>query len=529
MATIDTDTLESSAALSLWFKVKSGDPLSLADIPEIIPLRWAYFRDNWQTLRRRLEVSSPTNSDPDYFQSTLDDLDTFVEQQRLATVANNPFSGTAIYYRFYPVFDSMLVEQVNLSYEERELVAKKKTAVSALARTDFLRIKRSLTAYRDHLADAAGLADPDYNRLYDRGEVSSRVEPTAADMNLMLLLQEQLKTVDFVLANLFAVDATVDPFALARSNASNPDLAIGQYSSGYLVKLHFREDLQGLATRYLGDPDRWIDIAIANGLREPYVDEIGEELPLLTNGRGIQLNVSATDARGNPNIGKFYINQPVLIRSTALPFPSQRLITSVREIPVSGEIIVTLSGDADLDSYQVADDATVRIFKPNTVNSSQYVLIPTPVPLDNARTDEIPWFQVSRPEDEKKTKIDITLSDTGGLALSPNGDIALSYGLANGIQAVKLKLSAEHGSNRYHQTYGLKSVVGTANTDDTDARNTLIESISEQIEADSRFDRIESISVTRSAVSPTTAYDVNLVVRLAGSSTLIPISFTVAT
>jgi hypothetical protein len=529
MATIDTDTLQSTANLSLWYKVRSGDALVLADVPEMIPLRWAYFRDSWQVLRRRLVSAASSYSDPDYFRACLDDLDTFIEQQRLSTIANNPFSGSATYYRFYPVFDSMPIEQISLTHEERDLLSRKRRQVSAFTKTDFLKIKRDITAYRDYLADSVGLADQDYNRVYDRGAAASQVAPTAADMNLMLVLQEQLNSVNFILANLFAVDAAVDPFALAKLNANNPDVAIGEYKSGYLVKLNFGEDLQGLATRYLGDPNRWIDIAIANGLREPYVDEIGEQLFFLANGRGSQINMRAVDSSGRQNINKFYINQLAFIQSAAVPFPSQRLITDIKEVPVSGEIILTLSGDANLDAYRLADQASIRIFKPSTVNSSQYVLIPTPASLDNTRSDEIPWFQVSSPADEKKTKIDMAIGDDGKLLLTPNGDVALSYGLANGIQAVKLKLMAERGSNRYHPTFGLVNIIGSANTDETDAKNALITSISEQIQADPRFDRIESLSVERNLAGSAVAYNINLVVRLAGSNTLIPISFTVAT
>jgi hypothetical protein len=528
MATVSTDTFQSSANLSLWYKLYTGDSLNLADIPEIISLRWTYFRDNWSTIKRRLSVLAASLSDQDYFRAVVDDLDTFIDQQRLSSVENNPFSGSSIYYRFYPVFDAMLIEQIGITHEERELVNRKRMSVGSFSKNDFLKVKRDITAYRDHLADVVGLADSDYNRIYNRGAVQSRIVPSITDLNLMMVLQDQLSSVNFILANLFAVDNAIDPFALAKLNANNPDLQIGEYRSGYLVRLHFGEDLQGLATRYLRDPNRWIDIAIANGLREPYIDEAGEQIFFLSNGSGSQINVKSVDASGVANINKLYINQFVLIQSSAMPFPSQRLIAGIREIPVSGEIVLTLSGEANLQEYQLADQASIRIFKPNTVNSSQFVLIPTPIPLDNGRQDEVPWFQTSSAADEKKAKIDIAIGEDGTLQLTSSGDIALSYGLANAIQATKLKLGVEQGSNRYHPDFGIVNLVGTTNANDTDAKTLLIDSISAQIQADPRFDRIESLTVERSVSSMAIAYEVRLVVRLAGSNTLIPISFTVA-
>ena len=134
---------------------------------------------------------------------------------------------------------------------------------------------------------------------------------------------------------------------------------------------------------------------------------------------------------------------------------------------------------------------------------------------------------LSAQADEKKTKIDIAIDDNGALQFTSNGDITLSYGLANAIQAIRLKMSAEQGSNRYHPTYGLINLVGTRNINEGDIKNALIDNINQQIQADSRFDRIESINVERVAAS-TVAYSINLVVRLAGSHTLLPISFAVA-
>ena len=527
MAILDIDTFQSSANLTLWFKIRSGDSLNLADVPEIIPLRWTYFRDAWPKLKMRLAATAVSNFDPDYFYAVLEDLDAFIIQQRTALADNNPFLGSSIYYRFYPIFDSVPIEQISLTSEEKRLLASKKAVVQAFSKNDFLRIKLDLTEYRDHLSDVVGLGDPDYDRIYSRGTVVSQLTPSIVDLNLMLVLHDQLAAVNFVIANLFAVDTGIDPFALARQNADNPDLAIGQYASGYLVKLHYGEDLQALATRYLKDPNKWLDIAVANGLREPYIDEVGEVVPLLSNGRGSQINIRSTNGSGESSINKLYVGQLVLIQSDFLQFPSQRSITGIKEAPVSGEIILTLSGASDLDAYLLVHHANIRIFKPNTVNSSQFVLIPTPAPLDNPRKDEVPWFMTGAQADEKKAKIDIAVGEDGSMQFTSNGDIALSYGLANAIQAVKLKLMTERGSNRYHQKFGIVNVVGTPQRDNSDIKNILIEAVSAQINADARFDRVESLNVGRTQ-SDAVSYDINLVVRLAGSGTLLPISFTVA-
>lgn len=527
MALIDPQTFENSSNLSLWFKVYTGAALNLADVPEIIALRWIYFRDNWQLLRQRLLSNADKTFDPDYFRAALIDLSGFIDNQRTNGTDINPFASNTIYYRFYPIFDNIRLESITLTNEERTLIANKKDTISVYSKINFLNIKKSLRTYRDNLADLVGLSDPTYNEIYARSPTIAQSVASLSDLSLMKVIESQLQTVDFILANLFAVDNAIDPFALARQNANNPDVDIRQYGSGKMVKLNFGEDLPSLAKRYFGSTDRWLDIAIANGLKDPYVDEIGQALPFLTNGSNNQINISAVDTQGKDNINKFYVNQIILVQSTVYPYPSQRIITGLKTIPISGEIILTVSGDSNMGLYLLSDGASVRIFKPNTINSSQYILIPSPDPLPNPRIEEIPWFMASKGTDEKNTKIDIALGDVGQILQTSTGDIALSFGIDNAVQAVQAKMQTELGANSRHPTFGLVNVVGTPSTANTDIKATLINSIVNQIQADGRFDRVQTITVDRDLTSNGVAYLVQLVVKLSGSNTVVPITFTV--
>jgi hypothetical protein len=266
-------------------------------------------------------------------------------------------------------------------------------------------------------------------------------------------------------------------------------------------------------------------------LKPPYIDEVGQKLNLLSNGDGNQINIAPTDGFGNLNIDKFYINQILLLQSSAEVFAEQRSIISIKEIPVSGEIVIELDGEPDLDRYKIVDTAHVRVFKQNTINSSFFILIPSEDPLPDERREEIPWFLAKSAEDEKRAKVDIAIDENGEINFSTNGDIKLSYGLANAIQAVKLKIVTELGSLRYHPEFGLVNVVGEKNDDIEDLKNTLIESINQQIQIDSRFDRVENIDVqylvSDNSNEAVAAISILLSVKLAGGSTVIPISFTV--
>lgn len=527
-----TKAFTGSADLSLWYKVRGGDQLKLSDMPQIIPLRWVYFRDNWEFIKPDLIKLVPDYADPDFLDSQIKSFSDFIEKQRTAAKQINPFSDGITYNKFYAIFDNINIDAINLTNEEQRIIDARVLTVESYSKNDFLRIKQELIDYRDRIADVGGLSDETYNAVTGKSSIPPQIIAGTVEANLMLAVQQNIGSVDFILANLFAVDAAIDPFAIARANANNPDIAIGQYKSGRLARINYGEDLEGLANRYLGDHKKWIDIAIANGLKPPYIDEVGQKLSLLSNGQGNQINIGPTDVNGNLNIDKFYINQVILIQSNVEVFSEQRTITDVRQIPVSNEIILTLDGEADLNKYKVADQANVRVFKPNTVNSSFYVLIPSEEALPNDRQEDVPWFLAKAAADEKRAGIDLAIDEGGDIGFSTNGDLKLSYGLDNAIQAVRLKIVTELGSLRNHPEYGLVNIIGNKNQNLDELKSLLVESLTNQIEIDSRFDRIENLDirylVDSNANDAVAAMNITLSVRLAGGSTVIPISFTVA-
>lgn len=530
MATIN-EAYKSISDVNLWLKLRGGDELTLADVQSIIPLRWSYFRDSWEFLKENLISNLKQNPNPDFLDSQIKDFTKFIEAQRNSTSRVNPFQDGQILHRFYGIFDAFKIESINLTNEEKRILDNEKARIEAFSKNNFLQAKKNITDYRDRVSDIYSLSDSDYNKAFNKSSIPPQINATIVEANYLLTLENAIKTCNFILANLFAVDAAIDPFALARSNANNPDINIGQYQSGRLVRLNYGESLESLATRFLGDPNKWIDIAIANGLKPPYIDEVGVRISLLSNGSGNQVNLGETDINGNLNIDRLYINQQVFLQSNVEVVVDQRTIIGLRQVPVSGEIILELDGERDMDRYQVADSAYIRVYAPNTINSSFYILIPSNDPLPDDRQDDVPWFLAKSAEDEKRAKIDLAIDETGDLILTSNGDIRLSYGLDNAIQAIRLKIVTELGSLRYHPTFGLVNIVGSRNLNIDEVRETITQSVVSQIEADDRFDRVESIVVDYLVNNSTNqgvgAIAINLTVRLAGGSQVIPISFTV--
>lgn len=525
------NVIEAENQLTLWYKLKNNDPLTLADVPEIIRLRWNYFRDNWEFVRENYVQLIDTYADPEQLRAEIILFDNFVQSQRTSASKRNPFDNEDILFRFFTIFDNTFVNNVNLTFEEQQIVDNKVSETTLYTRGDFLEIRQMFQDERDALADRASATDEDYNRVFDRSAQTARVDIKNKDINKMHELQESIKAVDFILANSFALDTSaVDPFALARANANNPEIDIETYNSGVLVKLNYGEDLQALALRTLGDADKWIDIAIANGLKPPYIDEIGEKIPLIANASGNQINIANVDVNNELNIDKLSIGQVLLLQSDTQTFPEQRGILNITEVPISGELIIELSGEPDLDKYKLAEDANIRVYKQNTINSSFYILIPSTEELDDDLTGDIPWFLASSDVVERRQKVDININEDGELNFDSTGDLQLAYGLANSIQAVKLKLSVEEGELRRHPEYGLVPLAGQTNRDVGLLKQVLIDSITSNIGADERFSRVERLDVIYSSPTNSTAavgFQVLLVVKLAGSGQLVPITFSV--
>ena len=525
------NSLPDLSDLDLWYKVTAGEDLYLSDVPELIRLRWNYFRDNWEFLKDSYEERIEDYDDPQLLKTHIETFSAFVASQRNDTTGRNPFDNEDVISRFYTIFDNTLITSVRLTFEEQELLDNKTRNILSYTRRNFLDIRAQLQKERDQLSDKTSTTDEDYNRVFNRSPQAARVNITNKDLNKMHELQEAIVSVDFILANSFSLEeSTIDPFALAKANANNPDIDIQTYFSGTLERLNYGEDLQALARRTLGNPDQWIDIAITNGLKPPYIDEVGEALFLISNASGNQVNIAETDANNQLNIDKLSVGQIVLLQSDVQTFPEQRTIGNIKQVPVSGEIILELEGEPNLGKYKLADNANIRIFKPNTTNSSFFIMIPSTEVLDDNVTTDIPWFLTGADGTERRQKVDLNIDENGDLNFNSTGDLQLSYGLTNSVQAVRLKLSTELGELRRHPNYGLVPVSGLRNNDIATVRKLLIDSITRMIAADERFANIDSLDVfynNNLDLQAGSSISVNLVVKLAGSGQLLPITFSI--
>jgi hypothetical protein len=436
----------------------------------------------------------------------------------------NPFLETENINKFYDLFSIWPVSSIPLNKKENGLVNSKVNSVKGLTKSNFLQIRSVLYKYRDKIADSVGIIDVDFNRVYKRVAGTKTHTLDYSDVYNTMYFQDSIKLVNAIMVSLASKEQKpIDPFLLAKQNAKNPAFDISSYSSGKLVKFCYGDDLPQLAQKYLGNSDKWIEIAIANGLKPPYVDEVGEKIFISSANLNI-IVVPRVDSMGKLNTEKLHYNQPIYIKSSVERFPDQRVISDVLDNPVAQTITLTLGGIKDLDKYHVNDDAYIRVFKPNTINSNFFILIPTNDKGIAQGGKELPWFLQTLPDDEKGMKIDLYLDENKSIKFNSSSDFELSYGLANAVQAIMLKITTDQGTVKRHPNFGIPIQIGKKNTQVDQVRGIIINSIISMIQKDRRFDRLENISVEYKE----TVFYIKLKVKLAGGRVSIPINFSVS-
>ena len=530
MGAIDTAYV-SYSDLNLWLKVKNNDVLKLSDVPSVISLRLEYIIENWSRMRTLVADRVSSSEDPSRMQGELNEFDSFINfavAQKGLMLQN--ITSKFLLAKYYTVFDQMYTSDVPLTQIENDNIQKEQDRVSTFNKNNFIAIRNDLIAGRDAIADTIGTTDSTYNDIYNRSPLPQLLSPSINDLVSSFLFQNGINVIDGILANQtdLSSSAVIDPFAFARANANNPDIDIASYASGTLVKLNYGETMQGLALRTIGDADKWSEIAIANGLKPPYIDEIGQTIALVSNGRNDQVVLPGTDAFGLPNKQKIALNQIVILQSDTQPSPDQRVVLSIQEIPISGDLVIQLNGLHDLDKYKPYENAKIRIYQKNTINSNFFVLIPNGSPIPPGLNVPTPWFLRSKSQDEKNAGVDLLLTDSGDLTFTSSGDMKLSYGVENAIQAVKLLMSTTQGELSRHSDYGIVNVVGDLNSKPEVVRQNLTDSIARQILSDSRFSRLDHLTVeylSKDSKGPM-ALKVSLgVVLSGGGDSVIPISF----
>ena len=415
--------------------------------------------------------------------------------------------------KYFDLFDTITTDELKLTPPQQKSIEDEVAKVQTLTVKDFVNFRSQVQDLMLNLSNNFGTGNTTYAKIYGRPAPTTRNIPISLDENdLMISLMNLIQVYDQLTATKEWDDGKAqNTLDYVGTLASNSGINFEQYTSKYPVPVPFGLTIEEISARYLGDPDKWIELVTVNNLRSPYIDEDGFVEYFLSNGYGRQFTVTVTD-------NELYIGQQILLSSNSVSVFSRNII-NIESIDETTNLI-TVDGLDDLDSLTIADGAKFQGYLPATVNSQNQIYIPSyRAAEDDDRTYEVPNLPIDK--FNKVAKVDWLLTTNGDIAINSVGDFRLSTGLNNLVQAMQLKIKTRKGTLLRHLDYGLGLKHGTSIAD-IESGN-LIKELNNMVKDDARFSGIHQLNI----IFKNGALQINMSVTVANGTGIIPITFDV--
>ena len=417
----------------------------------------------------------------------------------------------------FDFFNEITIDAIPVSTEINEAIQDELDKATSLTNDDLREFRQEMLDIVSDLEDSFGAGSSTFARINGRPEPTSRARPMSIEeFEIIAAFHEFIQILDSMtsLGSFEEALANNDPIETDRlsftSNlAVTNEIPFVDPISKILIPFPFGATLEQIAHTFLGDANRWNEISSLNNLRAPYIDEEGVTQLFLSNGSGRQLNIS--------DGSDLWIGQRVELFSTKVPL-FFRKIADVEEIG-TGNWLVTVDGDADLDKMKTSETASMRGFQAGTVNSQDKIFLPSTLPPPANSDLKIATFQETDNELLALAKVDLLLTPSNDLALNNQGDARIANGLTNLVQAMKLKIITERGSLFDHPTFGLSIAAGVSAADIN--AGDIFRDTNSMVKNDSRFADIQKLTINLRGNS----LFIDLAVNLANGSGILPLSF----
>lgn len=440
-------------------------------------------------------------------------LGTAIDENTVLSSATSPVNKLFdIPAQNFDLFDLVSSEQVLFSEAAQDAIDQEVARVSLLTADDIKQNKQVLQDLAFQISNAFGTGDETFARIYSKAEPRARLQPITIDeYDVLKKLYEVVQGLDVLTLNDQINLNQQSAYDFVRAEAEDAGITFEESSAKVRAPVPFGQTIEQIAARYLGNAERWLEIATLNNLKSPYIDEVGFTRPMLSNGDGRQFNIQSSE--------DLFVGQRIQLFSNVQPV-QRRTIIDIERISETN-FLITVDGLDNLEIFTTVQNAQMRAFLPGTVNSQDQIFIPSDLPVrDDLVTRPVPITQ-----DDALTglsKIDLLLTDSNDLAVDPFGDLRFSFGLTNLFQALKLKFITEPGSLLRSPEFGSGLRPGISNADLT-AEN-VFETISRLISQDARFAGIERLQVIQEGP----VFTINLSVFIANGLGVYPITFQLA-
>lgn len=424
-----------------------------------------------------------------------------------ASPANKLFANPADYHDFW---SRVALNSLNLRPETVRRIDRERSSVRSLRREDFERMRTDMASVLADFEAAVGVGNVAFTRVFGTTNRNAlRTEPSDGDWEIMFNLGEAMRQLDAMAAS-SSINRVQNntPSDIIAGLAQRSGIAYTIPASKFLVPFPHEYTLEQLSAKYLGTPDRWIEIATLNGLRSPYVDEIGFVQRFLTNGSGNSFSVA--------DASRYYVGQPVWLSAIGIT-RRKRHITKINVLSTSVAIIF-VDGEADLNRFTLALQSEIHAYIPETVNSLQFIYIPSSDPAETDwLTKAIPGVDAFDPM-FRVGGADLLIDSNGDLVISRDGTTRLAVGLTNLIQRLRIGIATPQGSLARHPEFGFGVIPGTS-TSDVSAK-AVLSAAKSFVANESGFSGVSYAAVQKKGSGMT----ISLAVEIAGVAKTVPIT-----
>jgi hypothetical protein len=412
---------------------------------------------------------------------------------------------------YYSFFQSIKPGQLNLSNATIGAINKQRKYVRNFTQSTFEGFRDQLQAESNNYALACGAMPAAFATIYNLQPPTTTRTPTDTDYKILENMNAAI-----IQMNKMALEPNVNnqvknSMQFMAALAAQSNIPFVTPTSKFAIPFPYGSTLETLAYQYLGDTNRWPEIAALNNLRSPYVDEVGFTMSLLSNGVSNYVIVS--------NATLLYTGQTVYLSSNSTARTYRTIIGVQPWNSTSTQVI--LSGNTDLARFTTAAQANLTAFLPGTINSTKTIFIPS-----TEGTDVSDFIGKPNPAVTNATNYvlvggaDLLLTSSNDLVITPNGDQPLSIGLANIIQRARLAFSTPQGSLLEHPTYGISLQPGMSIADFNAQQIAL--ATQNLFSDDPAYIRVSSASVNLTGP----VAQLNAQISVMGTSNYLPLSFT---
>ena len=408
------------------------------------------------------------------------------------------------------LFDQVPLNSLSLNNAQNAVIQKLFNTANQTTVAQLKSYRASILTLALQLSNVFGTGSAYYNNLFQLPPPSVSYIPITIDQySILTSLYNTLSCYDILTAstqvNDFAIETSMQYVA---GLASTSGITFDVPTSKVLVPVPFGLTIEAIAARYLGDPELWLEIAVLNGLQEPYIDENGFQLPLLSNAIARQVVVGSND--------DLFIGQTVTIAGAGQT-PAPRIITNI-EMLSSTSFLITLNGLPNLNNFTTTVGAYLQAYLPGTVNSQQKIFIPSDLPVPDV-SNIVPPSSTSSDPLTGLSKVDWLLTDSGDIAVNNYGDFRYASGITNIIQALRIKFGTQANTILTHPNFGLNVRVGSIGSELQ--LQDLYNSINDMITQDPRFQGVSNMQITQNGP----VLGISLGVQLPNQSGVFPVSF----